>query len=80
MVKPRKRTIKGILILLMLLASTLSVNYSFAESQESQEEKIKISKNVKKDRLWTILTEKVIDGKLKLQHYVLPTDVSEEDM
>jgi len=64
----------------MLLASTLSVNYSFAESQESQEEKIKISKNVKKDRLWTILTEKVIDGKLKLQHYVLPTDVSEEDM
>ena len=37
MIKPRKRTIGGILVLLMLFASPLSVNYSFAESQESQE-------------------------------------------
>ncbi|QLH05678.1 hypothetical protein [Nitrosopumilus ureiphilus] len=80
MVKPRKRTIGGIIILLMLFASPLSVSYSFAESQESQEEKVKISKNVKKERLWAILTEKVVDGKLELQHYALPTDVSEEDM
>lgn len=64
----------------MLFASPLSVSYSFAESQESQEEKVKISKNVKKERLWAILTEKVVGGKLELQHYALPTDVSEEDM
>ena len=80
MIKPRKRTIGGILVLLMLFASPLSVNYSFAESQESQEEKAKISKNVKKERLWAILTEKVVDGKLELQHYALSTDISEGDI
>lgn len=76
--KTTKKTFGGIIILLMLFVSPLSVNYSFAESQENQEEKIKISKKVKKDRIWAILTEKVVDGKLKLQHYVLPTEVSED--
>jgi hypothetical protein len=80
MIKPRKRVIRGILILLMLFTSPVSVNYSFAESQESQEEKAKISKNVKKERLWAILTEKVVDGRLELQHYALSTDISEEDL
>jgi len=80
MIKLRKRTIGGTLVLLMLFASPLSVNYSFAESQESQEEKVKMPKNVKKDRLWAILTEKVVDGKLKLQHYGLPSGISEGDM
>jgi hypothetical protein len=80
MVKIQKRTIRGIIILLMLFASPLSVNYSFAESEDSQEEKVKISKTIKKDRLWAILTEKVVDGKLELQRYALPTNLSEEDL
>ena len=63
------------LILLMLFASPLSVNYSFAESQENQEENRKISKNVKKERFWVILTEKV-DRKLELQHNGLSTNIS----
>ncbi len=66
----------------MLFSSTLSVNYSFAESKEIQEGKNKLenSENIKKERLWTILTEKVVNGKLKVQHYALPTNLSEEDM
>ena len=61
----------------MLFASPLSVNHSFAESQENQEEKGKISKNVKKERFWVILTE-IVDRKLKLQHYGLTIDISDE--
>ncbi|BDQ31938.1 hypothetical protein [Nitrosopumilus zosterae] len=80
MVKIQKRTIRGIIILLMLFASPLSVNYSFAESEDSQEEKVKVSKTIKKDRLWAILTEKVVDGKLELQRYALPANLSEEDL
>ncbi|MCV0410675.1 hypothetical protein [Nitrosopumilus sp.] len=80
MVKIQKRTIRGIIILLMLFASQLSVNYSFAESEDSQEEKVKVSKTIKKDRLWAILTEKVVDGKLELQRYALPANLSEEDL
>jgi hypothetical protein len=82
MLKSQKRSIEGILILLMLFSSTLSVSYSFAESEEIQKEKIKIenSENIRKERLWTILTEKVVDGKLEVQHYALPTDLSVEDI
>ncbi|AJW69737.1 hypothetical protein [Nitrosopumilus adriaticus] len=79
--KSQKRS-KVILILLMLFSSTLSVNYSFAESEENQEEKSKLenSENIRKDRLWTILTEKVVNGKLEVQQYALPSNISEEDM
>lgn len=65
----------------MLFSSTLSVNYSFAESDEIQEEnKLENSENIRKDRLWTILTEKVVNGKLEVHRYALPTDLSEEDI
>lgn len=66
----------------MLFSSTLSVNYSFAESEEIQEEKSKLEnlENIKRERLWTILTEKVVNGKLEVQHYALPTNLSEEDV
>jgi len=80
MIKPKKNTIGGIIILLMLFTSSLSVSYSFAESEENEIDMVKVSKNLKKDVLWTILTEKVVDGKLELQHYALPLDLSEEDM
>ena len=78
MLKPKKRTIGAIAILMMLSASPLSVTYSFADiesNQESAEEDIS-----EKDELGLILTEKVVDGKLKVQHYELPDDATEEDM
>ncbi len=57
----------------MLGASPISVNYSFADV-ETQSQKI-----VQKDGLGVILTEKIIDGKLQVQRYVLPDDTSKED-
>ena len=38
MVKPQKRTIGAIVIILMLATSPISVNYSFAEMDSIQEE------------------------------------------
>ena len=65
----------------MLFTSTLSVNYSFAEPEDNHKEnKAKIPKNTQKDRLWAILTEKVVNGKLEVQRYALPVDLSEEDL
>lgn len=68
MVKSQNRTISVIAILLMLGASPLSVNYSFADIEDTQE-----------SRLGAILTEKIVDGKLVVQHYSLPDDYTEGD-
>ena len=58
--KTQKRSIKAIVILLMLATSPMSVNYSFAEIEGNQEEKDEnLSKNSQKDRLGAILTEKI---------------------
>ena len=84
MIKPHKRTIGATVILLMLGASPLSVTYSFAEIEDYQEEKEKnaemVSKNTKKEGFRAILIEKVVNGKLEVQHYALPNDLSEGDM
>lgn len=71
MVKSQFRIIGALAILLMLGASPLSVNYAFAENEENQ---------VQNRELRTILTEKVVDGKLKVHHYALPEDLSDEDL
>ena len=71
MVKSQLRIIGALAILLMLGASPLSVNYSFAENDENQEQN---------RELRGILTEKVIDGKLQVNHYALPEDLSDEDL
>lgn len=55
----------------MLVASPLSVTYSFAENEGQLEEN---------RELRAILTEKVIDGKLKVQHYAIPDEVTEADL
>lgn len=55
----------------MLAASPLSVTYSFAENEGQLEEN---------RELRTILTEKIIDGKLKVQHYAIPDEVTEADL
>lgn len=76
MVKPQNRTIGVIAILLMLGASPISVSYSFAEDFGAYEPK----GSSKKEGLGVILTEKMVDGKLKVQRYALPDNTSKEDM
>ena len=85
MKKSHNRTIGVIAVFLMLGASPLSVTYSFADTEDNQEDKKvqndpKSEKSIKKERLKAILTEKVVNGKLKVQHYALPDDTTEEDM
>ena len=85
MVKSHNRTIGVIAILLMLGTSPLSVTYSFADIEDNQEDKKgqnnpKAEKNIQKERLGAILTEKVVNGKLEVRHYSLPDNITEEDM
>ena len=67
MVKLKIRIIGVLAILLMLGTSPLSVN-AFAENKVNQEENREI------------LTEKMVDGKLKVNHYALPNDLVEGDL
>jgi len=71
MIKSQFRTIGALTILLMLGASPLSVNYAFADNEENQ---------IQNRELRAILTEKMVDGKLQVQHYTLPEDLSDEDL
>ena len=68
MVKYQIQNYKTVVILLMLAASPLSVTYTFGENDSNPEE------------LRTILTEKMVDGKLKVSHYALPDGLSEADL
>ncbi|WP_428326114.1 hypothetical protein [Nitrosopumilus sp.] len=76
MVKPQNRTIGAIAVLLMLAASPITVTYSFADNTGVYEPK----GSSKNEGLGVILTEKMVDGKLKVQRYALPSDTSKEDM
>lgn len=76
MVKPQNRTIGVIAVLLMLAASPITVTYSFADNTGVYEPK----GSSKNEGLGVILTEKMVDGKLKVQRYALPSDTSKEDM
>ncbi|AFS81794.1 hypothetical protein NKOR_09745 [Candidatus Nitrosopumilus koreensis AR1] len=76
MVKPQNRTIGVIAVLLMLGASPITVTYSFADNAGVYEPK----ESSKKEGLGVILTEKMVDGKLEVQRYALPSDTSKEDM
>jgi len=81
MIKIQKQTIGGILVLLMLGVSPLSITYSFGEDYHDKKEKDaqKDEKFFKKGRLSLILTEKIVDGRLEVQHYTLPEELSKED-
>jgi len=82
MVKLQNRTIEVIVILLMLSASPLSVTYSFADLSDYQDEKannLDVTKNIQNSRLRIILTEKLSNGKLEVQHFALPDDISDDD-
>ena len=74
MKKSRKRSLGVIVILLMLGTSPLSVSYSFADLEENN------SNLLENERLGMILTEKVVNGKLKIQQYSLPDKFSDDDM
>ena len=76
MVKPQNRTIGVIAVLLMLGASPITVTYSFADNTGVYEPK----GSSKNEGLGVILTEKMVDGKLKVQRYALPSDTTKEDM
>ena len=85
MVKSKNRTIGVIVILLMLGASPLSVTYSFADIEdyqvdEKQQNNIKAEESTQKKIHDTILTEKVVNGKLEVRNYALPDNITEEDM
>ena len=73
----------GIMVLLMLATSSLSATYSFAEpsnTQESTSIEAQEIDNCKKSGLRTILTEKIVDGKLEIQQYALPNLVTKEEV
>ncbi len=53
----------------MLSTSPLSVTYSFADLNDYQNSRLRI-----------ILTEKLANGKLEVQHYALPEDFSGDDI
>ncbi|MEX0861850.1 hypothetical protein [Nitrosopumilus sp.] len=79
MIKLQPRTISGIITLLMLCASSLSITYSFAEISDGQNECI-IPKNTENDRLEGILVEKMVNGNLEVRHYALPDEFSKKDI
>jgi hypothetical protein len=68
MVKYQIQNFEAIVILLMLAASPLSVTYVFGQNDD------------KPDEFRAILTEKVTDGKLEVNHYALPNSLSEADL
>jgi len=81
MIKFQKQTIIGIIVLFMLGASPLSVTYSFGEDhQEENGKDVQNAKKIlKKGRLSVILTEKIVNGSLEVQHYTVPEGLSGED-
>ena len=73
----------GIMVLLMLATSSLSASYSFAEPNNTQENTTidgKKIENCKKNGLETILTEKIVDGKLEIQQYAFPNTANKEEV
>ena len=85
MMKIRKKPVFGIVLLLMLGASPISVTYSFADTSktgqdETHENQLHIEKNAQNEKIKGILTEKIVNGKLEVRHYALPDRILIEDM
>ena len=69
----------------MLSASPLSVTYSFADIEDSQEDKIgknssKFPKIVQEERTRLIISEKIVNGKVEACQYTVPGDISNEHL
>jgi hypothetical protein len=85
MKKTRNNTFRVAIMLLMLSTAPLGVSYSYAEIEENPEpEKIQSDPNLPEnshlDKVRTILTEKVINGKLEVIELILPKDTVDEDI
>ena len=85
MKKFRNNTFRVVAMLLMLSTAPLGVSYSYAETEENLEFEeiqydIQIPENSHLDVTRTILTEKVVNGKLQVMEFVLPKDTTDEDL
>jgi hypothetical protein len=85
MEKNSRNTIRVVAILFMLATAPLAVTYSYAENEEQidlvlSDEELKSTKIFQKERLGTILTEKLVDGKLEVKQFALPEDTTKDDM
>jgi hypothetical protein len=85
MKKFRNNTFRVVAILVMLSTAPIGVSYSYAESEENLEfEEVQydpsLPENSQLDGIRTILTEKVVNGKLEVMEFVLPKDTSDEDL
>lgn len=85
MKKFRKNTFRVVATLVMLSTASLGVSYSYAESEENLEFEeiqydLKLPGNSSSSEIRTILTEKMVDGKLEVLELVLPKDTKDEDL
>ncbi len=85
MEKNSRKTIRVVAILFMLATAQLAVTYSYAEDEEEMdlvlsEEELKSTKISQKERLGTIVTEKLVNGKLEVKEFALSEDVTRDDM
>ena len=74
MEKNSRKTIRVVAILFMLATAQLAVTYSYAEDEEEMdlvlsEEELKSTKISQKERLGTIVTEKLVNGKLEVKEF-----------
>jgi len=85
MEKYQNKTFRVVAILFMLSTAPLAVTYSYAESEEGFELEAtskdpKSTDTPQKERLRSIITEKMVNGKLEVKQFALPESTSEEDM
>ena len=81
--KFQNNTLRVVTMLVMLSTASLGVSYSHAESEQNLEfEEIQydIPDDSSSDDIRTILTERVVDGKLEVMELVLPKDTTDEDL
>ena len=85
MKKFRNNTFRVVAVLLMLSTAPLGVSYSYAESEDNLEFQevhydVDFAEKVPLDEIRTVLTEKVVNGKLEVLEFVLPKDTTNEDL
>ncbi|MDH3677025.1 MAG: hypothetical protein OEQ12_01840 [Nitrosopumilus sp.] len=84
MEKNPRKTIRVVAILFMLATAQLAVTYSYAEIEEPVDlvlpEELKSAKIFQQERLGTIVTEKLVNGKLEVKQFALPEDTTKDDM
>jgi hypothetical protein len=85
MKKIRNDTFRVVAMLLMLSTAPLGVNYSYAEIEDNLEfEEIQndpnLPENAHLDKIRTILSEKMVNGKLEVVEIILPKNTADEEI